>query len=57
MKKRVRATANKKLVMKKACLQHLLINKSKRQKRFYRKKGVKVHETFEKDVLRMLPYL
>jgi large subunit ribosomal protein L35 len=54
-KKRVKVRSSGTLSLKKACKNHLLSNKSKRQKKAF-SKGMPVSYTREEDVRRMLPY-
>jgi len=57
-KKRVRITGTGKIKVAKTSKQHLLINKSKRQKKFGQSShGVLLDKTQEKRARRLIPYL
>ena len=56
VKKRIKITGGKKLVMQKSCKNHLLVNKSKRQKKLDRK-GKAVEPSNIKKIKKMLPYI
>lgn len=53
-KKRVKITRRGKILFRKPCKQHLLINKSKRQKAL-NPLGAKVHHSDEKKIKLLLP--
>lgn len=55
LKKRVRVRKSGKAVLKKSCKNHLLADKSKRQKRFA-KRGFAINSTKMAAVKRMLPH-
>jgi len=55
MKKRVKVRKSGTLAFGKACKNHLLSNKSKRQKKSF-KKGMPISSTRKEDVRRLLPY-
>jgi large subunit ribosomal protein L35 len=55
-KKRVKFNKNGKMFFKKAGRKHLLINKSKRQKKLNQKTGMPVPAQFVKSIRKMLPY-
>lgn len=54
VKKRVKVTGSGRYMMKKACKNHLLANKSKRQKK-KNAKGMAVDVTHVKTIAKMLP--
>lgn len=55
LKKRVKVTGRGKFLLRKPGKQHLLINKSKRQKAF-QNSGKPVHPSDEKKIRQLLPY-
>ncbi|MBU2524353.1 50S ribosomal protein L35 [Patescibacteria group bacterium] len=55
VKKRVKVTGTKKLVMQKSCKRHLLANKSKRQKKLDNK-GKMVEPSNVRKLKKMLPH-
>lgn len=55
-KKRVKFNSNGKMFFKKAGKRHLLINKSKRQKKTNMKTGKPVNPSFVSMIKKLLPY-
>jgi len=55
-KKRVKINKKGKVFLKKACRSHLLINKSKRQKKSNQKTGKPASPADVKNIKKLLPY-